>query len=226
MSGKKIWALKTVAMILSIYYGFWIILGIVLGNFEISGASALIENFIDAMIILLLLRAVERSYSITVSEMTITFQLPWKNFSLGLLVGVTFWLGAGIISETLRPVLPLWTIVPKEYNFVTQYANSQGLLKVALFFAVGFITPVIEEVLYRGLIYSILRRGFFVPATLILSSGIFGLVHVYPELVVISFLIGCGLAWLRERGKSLVCPIVAHTTINCFSLLFSGCYHG
>lgn len=224
MRGEKCWALKSVVLILLVYLGssllFEILAGDIIGS-EPSLSSILIGEMVDGIIILLLLRAASQSYSINLSDIGITYQLPWKDLFLGLLLGGALWLGAGIISDALRPLIPSWTMVPEEYDFVTLYANSQGMERAFLFLAMAFTTPVIEELLFRGLIYSILKRGFSVHASVILSSSLFGLWHAYLELIVISFLIGYGLAWLREKGKSLVGPIMAHTTINSMSIVFS-----
>lgn len=230
MRKEKFDALKAIVLIFSAYLGFWILFSLIFGDFivaENSSISALIEEIADSLIIILLLRAAKKSYSITFTEMAITFKLPWKNISFGFLLGLILWLGAGVISDMLRPILPQWAMLPKEHNFVDQFANIQGVEKVILFFVIGFTTPVIEEIFHRGLIYSVLKRGFSIKSTIIFSCVLFGLGHIFPELVVISFLIGCGLAWLRERGKSLIGPIIAHITINCLSLVSSlGGFHG
>jgi len=220
IGGEKLWALKTVALILSFDFGFWILLGIVFGDFGDSGASALAEDMTGTLVVLLLLRAAKRTCLMTLSEMAITSWWPWKNVLLGLLLGAGLWLSAGAISVLLRPVLPDWAILPEEYNFTAQFAKSHGAERIILFFVFGFTTPFIEEVLFRGLIYSILRRAFSVLGTMIISSALFGLGHIYLEVGLISFFIGCGLAWLREQCKSLDGPIIAHMTVNCLSLTF------
>lgn len=230
MGSERLEALKIVILIVSIYTAFWILFGILVGDFignEISSISALIEEIADSLLIIFLLRAAKQSYSITYTEMAITFQMPCRNMLFGLLIGIALWFGAGVLSGMLRPVFPQWALLPKDYNFLGQYANSQGIEKGILFFIFGFTTPVLEEIFHRGLIYSVLRRGFSAISTIIFSSVLFGLGHFYPESVVISFLIGWGLAWLRDRGKSLIGPIIAHITINCLSLVFSsGGFHG
>ena len=196
-------------------------MSIVFWDFGNTETSLLIEDMIDAVVIFLLLRVAIRTYSISLSEMAITFQWSWRRILFGLVMGMVLWLGAGVISDVLSPVLPSWAIVPEEYNFVAQFGKSRGMAKTLLFFILAVMTPVIEEIFFRGLIHSVLKRAFSIHGAIIISSSVFAVTHVYPEVVIISFLMGCSLAWLRERDKSLLGSMIAHTTVNGLSLAFS-----
>lgn len=221
MSRKKFSALKATGLILSLYVGFWILIGFLQKARTVSVSSILLDDALNGLVILLLVVIIKKGYQITFAEMALTCPNVGTNVWLGLLMGGLLWMGAGVLSDTTEHIVPPWLMVPMKYDFLAIYAGSRGVSRAILFFVFGFTTPLIEEIFFRALIHSVLRRGFSPLATLILSSGIFGLWHVYPSLVVATFLIGCGLTWLREYGKSLLGPIVAHTTINCLSLIFS-----
>jgi membrane protease YdiL (CAAX protease family) len=80
------------------------------------------------------------------------------------------------------------------------------------------VAPFAEELLFRGLGYSLLER-FGVPSA-ILTIGIsfalyHGLVQALPELAIF----GCALAWLRSRTQSVFPGMILHATFNSISLL-------
>ncbi len=85
----------------------------------------------------------------------------------------------------------------------------------------GFLVPIAEELLFRGVMFRWLRQRFaFWPAAFI-SSAVFGAFHVRPDAVIIGGLIGLPLALLVEKSRSLVPAILLHQTYNSLSLMFS-----
>ena len=82
------------------------------------------------------------------------------------------------------------------------------------------IGPVVEELTYRGLGFSLLRP--YGRASAILGVGIaFGLSHGLIEALPILSLFGIGLAWLRERTDSVYPPILVHAAFNAVALAVS-----
>jgi CAAX protease family protein len=90
-------------------------------------------------------------------------------------------------------------------------------------FAVNFvvlagIAPVVEELTFRGLGYSLLEP--LGRLTAILWVGIaFGLAHGLLEGLPILIVFGCGLAWLRARSDSVYPGIAVHATFNAAALI-------
>jgi uncharacterized protein len=82
------------------------------------------------------------------------------------------------------------------------------------------IAPLIEELTYRGLGYSLLRP--YGMASAIVGVGIaFGLAHGLIEALPILALFGMGLAFLRERTDSVYPPVLLHAAFNGFALAVS-----
>ena len=85
---------------------------------------------------------------------------------------------------------------------------------------VAGIAPVVEELTYRGVGYSLLRP--YGVASAIIGVGIaFGLAHGLVEALLILSLFGMGLAFLRERTDSVYPPILLHAAFNGFALAVS-----
>ncbi|MBH0203482.1 MAG: CPBP family intramembrane metalloprotease [Nitrospira sp.] len=75
--------------------------------------------------------------------------------------------------------------------------------------------PIFEELVFRGLLFAMLRRRFaFLPAALI-STSLFALAHGYSLIGFISVLwSGFLWAWIYERTGSLIPGMVAHAMNN------------
>ncbi len=82
---------------------------------------------------------------------------------------------------------------------------------------IGIITPILEEIVFRGLIYTRLRRAMPVMAAQILSALIFGAAHMNWMQFVYASLIGFLMALLFEKYQSIIPSMLFHIAFNCFS---------
>jgi len=101
-------------------------------------------------------------------------------------------------------------------------AGARGA-EAVLFFAVGaFISPVAEEIYFRGILYGFLRRWGFWPA-LVLSTVVFAFLHPGPAGIPFTQIVG-GLLFgaAFEIEKRLIVPITIHVLGNLaiFSLAY------
>jgi uncharacterized protein len=90
---------------------------------------------------------------------------------------------------------------------------------LATLFFVGVLVPFAEEAFFRGVLYRWLRDKWSPAVGMIVSSLIFGIVHVQPATVINATLLGFGLAWLYERHKSLWSCTLVHALSNLSSLV-------
>ncbi len=83
------------------------------------------------------------------------------------------------------------------------------------------ISPVAEEVVFRGLLQTVMR-GYFDSAWLAIgvAAVLFGLMHLsQPQYVLPLALLGAAMGLLYERTGSLVGPIVLHVVFNARTML-------
>ncbi|RME05538.1 MAG: CPBP family intramembrane metalloprotease [Deltaproteobacteria bacterium] len=81
--------------------------------------------------------------------------------------------------------------------------------------------PLLEEVIFRGFLYTGLRRRFGVLPALLASSVVFGYTHVLdPDAVVPIILLGVVLGVLYERSANLWVPVAGHVANNTLALLW------
>jgi len=220
----KIAALKTVIVIVAIYLGFWTFFDVVrralLGSSP-SPLSLLGEHIANGLVIVYLVQWIGQRYSISLSEMGLKFRTTWVGLGVGGLVGVTLVLITGILSDVIKLMISWSGTIPHDHHFVTLQRNTYDVWHGSLLVLLEAITVVLEEVFFRGIIYSLLRQAFSVLPTLLISSGIFALFHIYPELITPMFFVGCALSLLRQWSKSLIEPIIAHATLNYSVFMFS-----
>ena len=88
----------------------------------------------------------------------------------------------------------------------------------ANFVVVAFLAPVVEELLFRGLGYTLLR-AFGRWTAIVLTAIGFALAHGLVEGFPLLVLFGAGLAYMRSRVASIVPGILVHMAFNTVVLL-------
>ncbi|RHW43616.1 CPBP family intramembrane metalloprotease [Neobacillus notoginsengisoli] len=94
-------------------------------------------------------------------------------------------------------------------------------------FSVGFISaaiisPLYEEIFYRGFLYKWFRMKWGVSTGLIISSIIFTIVHIptYNTLPV-NFISGIIFAWTYEKTGSVLPAMIIHGTFNGIAVILA-----
>jgi membrane protease YdiL (CAAX protease family) len=92
--------------------------------------------------------------------------------------------------------------------------GGNGVLIASLLGTVVF-APILEEIVFRGLLYGTLRRRVGWPAAAVLSAAIFGVAHGYG-VAGLGSVFASGLMWAiaYEKTRSLLPGMVAHAANN------------
>jgi membrane protease YdiL (CAAX protease family) len=138
-------------------------------------------------------------------------------------------------ASVKRAALYIGCTVVAIYVFESAYAaivdpgNEQGLTPShwepahAVVYVVNSViictfVPMVEELTYRGLGYSLLER--FGRRSAILGVGLaFGLAHGLLLSLPIIVAFGCALAWIRARTDSVYPGMVLHAVFNAIALV-------
>ena len=75
----------------------------------------------------------------------------------------------------------------------------------------GILSPIAEEVVFRGLVYNRLYRFFGLPFAVIGSSLLFGAYHGNMVQASYGFILGLFMAIIYERYGSFLVPVLAST---------------
>jgi hypothetical protein len=124
----------------------------------------------------------------------------------------------GIVNS----VVALIQGAPIENPQVEAISGGQAFSSATLFWMlllIAGLVPIAEELLFRGMLYPLLRARMGPAAAIVLNAAIFALAHVLPILIPALFVVGLLLAFLREWSGSVVPCILYHMLQNAISTL-------
>lgn len=154
---------------------------------------------------------------------------PPPGFGLGAPTSIK-WYGTALLLGVLMPPLgALLTQMLAHGHAVTQNVeelsrHASSSLRLPLAIVAVTVGPMVEELMFRGVLLSALMRRLPVHASIAICAVLFGAVHLgglhfqwyaLPNLM----LLAVALCWLRLKSNSLWPAIVAHGMYNLFALV-------
>lgn len=121
------------------------------------------------------------------------------------------------LSASFELIVNLVAVKDTQYEVVARMIAAPNVLLQIL--AVGIIGPIMEEVLFRGLVYRRLRDYVGVFWAVILSAVVFGIAHGNLTQGLFAGLFGIVLALMYEHYGSLWAPCAGHIANNVFSII-------
>lgn len=103
-------------------------------------------------------------------------------------------------------------------------ATSQMLYSMPLWLQIvglGILVPMIEEILYRGIIFKRMNQYFNPTHAIVISGIIFAFVHGNIVQFIYALICGIAFAWLYVEYGRIIVPILAHCIMNLTSVLGS-----
>ena len=97
-------------------------------------------------------------------------------------------------------------------NASTDLSEFFSLIIILILFAIA--VPIVEELLFRGLLLDTLTETYGSWTSIFISSAIFAVLHVYPLSIVNAFWGGMIYGYLRIRTNSLWPGILLHALWN------------
>ena len=174
--------------------------------------SAIIMTFGIAWLIHVLFRKnfFERLYfnKTTVSLALISFV---AGFSLQIPIGdiISFVEKARIMPDAIQKYSEMMESIMSGQNFILEILLT------------GILVPIIEEIMYRGLVFDQLRKNLPLSLALIIQALIFGLIHLNMVQGTYAFMIGILLGVALIRSRSIILPIAIHMGTNLSGVILS-----
>ena len=133
--------------------------------------------------------------------------------------GMRWWHFAAILVGFFALALVLGEVMPEQENDLLRILKSSRFAVYLMAFLATFTAPFVEELVYRGVLYSAFQRTFGTVAGVISVTLLFSLVHVpqyYPSWVTIILLtlLSLILTIVRARTGSLLPCIMLHFLFN------------
>jgi membrane protease YdiL (CAAX protease family) len=118
---------------------------------------------------------------------------------------------------TLGIVFSLWPDVMEGYMELMGTLNIKD--SVFTMFYVALIAPIVEELIFRGVIFRIIRKRTDFISTNVIQSLLFAIYHINVIQGIYTFIAGMFLGLLMEKGKSILYPILLHILFNTINVI-------
>lgn len=124
------------------------------------------------------------------------------------------------VKRQIKGLLPLFPVIILSFSPYLYGFKDQSIINFNISILICLLIGVIEELTYRGIIYSALRP-YGVPAAVIISSAVFAFIHlpnmfygksIEDTLYQIVFAFGFGLimAYIRHKTGLLLPQLLVH----------------
>lgn len=141
----------------------------------------------------------------------------WGGFNILHLAGI-------VVLFLILSVILNYIFGPQETDLTKILKSSRTAVFVVAFMAT-FTAPLVEEVIYRGILYSAFQRSFGVSAAVALVTMLFAGVHFLqywnsPVALFLITLLSLAITLVRAKSGNLLPCIVLHTIFNGIQSLF------
>ena len=133
-------------------------------------------------------------------------RVGWRPLVLGSLVGLALSIAASQVGLEPQGIKEALEVVREPGMFVPSLAVIAGL------------APLVEELVFRGLLYGWVAGRWGTVAAWIVSSLAFAAAHVEPAHIILVLPLAVWFGWLRRRTDSLLPSLVAHMVNNGFAV--------
>jgi membrane protease YdiL (CAAX protease family) len=126
---------------------------------------------------------------------------------LPFIIIATIALMYGVIS----PISNLIPISESMKNTFLDHKSEQGFFA---FITLVIVAPVLEELIFRGIMLDGLLKNYSTFKSIVVSSFLFGLVHLNPWQFTGGFIFGLFSGWVYSETRSVSPSIIIHVIAN------------
>lgn len=109
---------------------------------------------------------------------------------------------------------PLVSLIPVPEFMKTIFLDLAEMNGVFACIAIVLAAPILEELIFRGIILNGLLNSHTPAKAILISSALFGLVHLNPWQFISAFIIGIFSGWVYYKTKNLLLSILIHFVNN------------
>jgi uncharacterized protein len=140
--------------------------------------------------------------------------LTWADVRIGVIGGVVgLLLAAAAVAITAAIVGDFTSAAGEAAELLIAQSSPPMWIAFGLLVMVG--APIAEELAFRGLMFSaLLKRGIRPWWVIVITSAVFAAFHIEPTRMLVLFVIGLVLGYVRYRTHSVGAAMVAHGVNN------------
>jgi len=159
-------------------------------------------------------------YGIRKSKSPVLQIFPFKLFNpLIFLPVITCLWGAhnflDMVNAKVEKLLPAPPWFWEMFNRI--FEGDYGIM--GAFVKVSVIAPIVEELIFRGLLLNGFRKNYNGFVAVFMSALLFSLFHLNPWQMPATFVLGLLLGWLMLRTNNILVAILGHSINNTMVLL-------
>ena len=139
----------------------------------------------------------------------------------------TYLIGILVLCAVSGGILNLlWSGILQQLRIQDHFSNAvqeqlfAGQAMVQLL-GLGVLVPLAEELIFRGLIYTRIRKRIPAGAAIFFSALLFALFHGNVIQMIFAFPLALILAWLYERSGWFACPLAFHMGANLTAIVLN-----
>lgn len=139
-----------------------------------------------------------------------------------IFVGIGFGtLGFGnILVNLIMKVLDGSTLVSDALDLFEKAFSAKGPVDgLIILFVVAIGAPLVEELLFRGVLFEELRKEISLKGTIFLTALVFGIYHFNILQSSNAFFLGLVLAYVYYKTRSIKASIIIHATNNMIAMI-------
>jgi len=138
-------------------------------------------------------------------------------------VGIVIWSIIGFILSWIAQVIAV-NIEISVFGIEPGSENTAIIMEIAkqtpIFLLIPvLIAPILEELIFRKIIFGTLYKRMNFVFAAFLSALIFGIIHQEPEHILIYSSMGFVFAFLYVQTKRIIVPIIVHMALNTASVI-------
>jgi uncharacterized protein len=139
---------------------------------------------------------------------------PARAFGIGILAGLAFLPAAYGLQWLVSRLLAGFGIELPPQRSIELLVAAGPLGRGWIFLTAGILAPVVEEVVFRGVLFAAVRDAGWPRAALFGTAIVFGAIHFNLSVLAPLTAFGLLLALLLDRTGNLLAPIAAHMVFN------------
>jgi CAAX amino terminal protease family protein len=155
-------------------------------------------------------------------EIALNGLITWQDLALALVGFILAMILSGIFLDIASHILPNFNKAQSQNLLFQRGTMIHPWQFLMAFISIVVITPFVEEVIFRGMIYGQLRK-INIPLAIFLTSLLFGIVHFQLNVGITVFVMSVIMCLIREKiTKTIWSGIVIHMIKNgiAFAILY------